>query len=59
MKYILNKIFVGFNFIVAFVMLFALCCVDSESMIPLAVFCGSGAYLAAVAYFNGLFEVER
>jgi len=51
LKYILNKIFVGFNCMVAFVMIFALCALDSESMIPFMVFLGSGLYLCVAGYF--------
>lgn len=51
MKYILNKIFAGFNCMVAFVMIFALCCLDSESWWPTIVFFASAVYLVAAGYF--------
>ena len=47
MKYI----FYAFNALMAFVMMFALCCLDSESMIPFMVFLGSGLYLCVAGYF--------
>lgn len=47
MKYI----FYAFNALMAFVMMFALCALDSESMIPFMVFLGSGLYLCVAGYF--------
>lgn len=47
MKYI----FYAFNALMGLVMMFALCCLDSESMIPFMVFLGSGLYLCVAGYF--------
>ena len=54
----LKYIFKGFNYAVAFVMLLALCAVDSVSWIPFAVFFAALAYLIAVAWWQERFLKE-
>lgn len=52
LKYMFKLTGKAFNFAVAFIMLLALCAVDSASWIPFIVFIVSAAYLMAVAYWQ-------
>lgn len=51
-KKMLKYIFNAFNFTVAFIMLLALCAVDSASWIPFIVFIVSAAYLMVVTWWQ-------
>lgn len=48
----LKYIFKAFNFTVAFIMLLALCAVDSASWIPFIVLMVCATYLIAVAWWQ-------
>lgn len=48
----LKYIFKAFNFTVAFIMLLALCAVDSASWTPFIVLVASAAYLIAIAWWQ-------
>lgn len=52
LKYMFKLTGKAFNFVVAFIMLLALCAVDSASWIPFIVFIVSAAYLMAVAWWQ-------
>lgn len=54
MKYI----FYAFNALMGLVMMFALCCLDSDSWIPFIMFAASALYLMVVGYFYERSVVE-
>lgn len=54
MKYLLF----AFNCMVAFVMMFALCSLDSDSWVPFIMFAASALYLMVVGYFYERSVVE-
>lgn len=51
-KKMLKYIFKAFNFAMAFIMLLALCAVDSASWIPFIVLMVSAVYLISVAWWQ-------
>ena len=55
MRHILN----AFNCITGFVLIFALCCLDSESFAPTLVFLSSAAALFAVNYIVARLEERK